>query len=62
MVLFRDKIRFLLQKKSRRTLFGTFQGQKTVFTAEKVPEDSVWDFSGTKNGFYYRKSPGTSFE
>ena len=44
MGLFRDKKRFLLQKKSRRTLFGTFQGQNTVFTTEKVPEDSVWDF------------------
>ena len=33
-------------------------GQKTFFTTKKVPEDSIWDFPGTKNVFYYKKSPG----
>lgn len=25
---------------------------------QKVPEDFVWYFPGTKYGFYYKKSPG----
>ena len=37
---------------------GLSRDKTTFFTTKKVPEDSVWDFPGTKNVFYYKKSPG----
>ncbi len=54
----RGNTKFVLNR--QHWALGLSRDKTTFITTKKVPEDSVWDFPGTKKRFYYKKVPEDS--